>query len=1561
MKKIKETLRGAKPREKSEKTARQSLRVRVLLLALCLAAIAVISVLAPTWSASLGATLSVAKFNADGSEQIAGAQVTEGGVSRWTGAIFALTQYPDATFSGTGMPVSKVLYCGKPYEDTIFLAPGYYLMREVQAPDGYALDSTPYQVTVTAGSITVVDTHAAGVDQVPGMAGVQDLRANIVNTARTLFSENFSTSGEARIWTLPETTEEIFQAKDPDYFGTTKKYFNDTGNTAGYGGNKQHFKLVYQDGDYREDYKAYGYCLDFGVNPPSHGDMSTSQTRDDGIWALAAALGMRENSHMELEEFNALFGFTGVGGNPAAVTTDIQRSRLMAAVIWNLESGTSWSAITTATGIDAAPNAVTQAQFNRARTVVQQLYAAYSAPTGARPTYELVYNNTTKEISFQSIQPSGYAVAPSVKVTWTDPTVYLVDEAGNILSNGTVISLTTALKLRVMSPVPNIPFEITFTDVATYPQAGSLKGIRAGFGANKQEVGIGFIAAEYGVQTFRCVVDSAVQASVRVEAKNKPAEPEGILSLRKMNADGSRRLDGAVFTVYRCATSDFTGASTPYGEPLTCSGAGADPEIALPPGYYVLRETAAPNGYELDVTPYYITVNANGEITVVDNHPTGVDQVDDMPGVQDLRATLVPSSVSGSANNILVIASQQNVAAPAVKYSDFGTSYAYRVNNDTEWWYPDTWPIVSYQKSGTKPTTKAFCLDMPKDGPPQYRNSSSQTEEVKGWTLAAALAEEDNSGLSLAQLNALFGFSGSSGQLRALQNTEQRRALLGGVIWHFANGATYDFLLNNGYYDNYVTREQHNRAVQVMEELYANYNTSAGAKLAYTVGYEPLTATTGDISFSDISERVVAPKVIISWSSPSIVSVKNGTTTITSGSTLTLTETLKLRVTHNGTADFNITFTDAVPTPKAGSLHGIRMDFGGAYQQLGAGFVELESCTKTLRYQKNSYAQQYAVRLEAKNKQIEEGSPKALLRLSKYNETGATVLPGANATDAQGQPYWTGAVFQLYRCTTDDFIGANTPYGAPMQCGGASDPTMELPPGRYVLKETKAPDGYVLDPHVYYIQVDENGEISVVDTHQAGLDLVGYIGGVQDLRAVVTHGTADVSTGGTPVISDTQNVAAPTKKFADFGTQYKYQVKSTTEDWNNPSAWYELAYQSAAKPTVKGYCLEAPDYDPALGDFSNKQTAEDTTWALAAALGTEENSGLTLAEVNAMFGFSGTGSGLRALRNDNDRRVFAGFLVWHFTQNTSFSDATANAGGFVTQSQFDRGIAVIEEIFAAYQGSGAKPNYTMTYTAQSATKGEIAFSDVTPVYTKVVPKLIVSWSAPGVTVKNGAAAINSGDAVTLTAALRLTVDHPANAQVDITFTDAFRYPIAGTIHGIRTVYPNSSYVQDLGLGFAEFEYGIKTLGIGREATETAEVHLQVKNKKPEYTFNIEKRNGKTNALLPGAKFTLTGIDGTSYGPTEFTTNGSGMISISLPQTNGSYRLHESAPPANFEGLPTAADYIIRTFNGDMYISGGPNNLDEVLARADGAVLVKVLGSYVVVNPGDANYPNDLFR
>ena len=137
--------------------------------------------------------------------------------------------------------------------------------------------------------------------------------------------------------------------------------------------------------------------------------------------------------------------------------------------------------------------------------------------------------------------------------------------------------------------------------------------------------------------------------------------------------------------------------------------------------------------------------------------------------------------------------------------------------------------------------------------------------------------------------------------------------------------------------------------------------------------------------------------------------------------------------------------------------------------------------------------------------------PRARLQVWKYDEEGyePSDLIDGSLVGTGASTRWTGAMYGILRCSGADFEDGGEAYGAMLECNKPDENFIDLSPGKYILYEYSAPDGYEIDDTVYWITVDDDGAMSIVNKSTRTGDQVGYISGTQDMKAKIEMSTTD--------------------------------------------------------------------------------------------------------------------------------------------------------------------------------------------------------------------------------------------------------------------------------------------------------------------------------------------------------------------------------------------------------------------------------------------------------------------
>lgn len=234
------------------------------------------------------------------------------------------------------------------------------------------------------------------------------------------------------------------------------------------------------------------------------------------------------------------------------------------------------------------------------------------------------------------------------------------------------------------------------------------------------------------------------------------------LTLHKTNADGSENLQDATYTLYNDVNGDGdydadTDTVAQVGLTTDVNGelqvySDAENQI-LANGSYVLVETSAPSGYQLDETPIQIVVDNDGV-------HVNAGAADDNVKVETGLGTLV-WSMKGFAAGDDVDATLHDVVAQAQvanKYSGAGTSWDTATNEDgsdvtpTHYQYDDQGQDLSYEVATVENNGEAtYTADAG-----WSRLDVQQCLDHEGIGSPKQDLDNENNGSGIENLNALF-------------------------------------------------------------------------------------------------------------------------------------------------------------------------------------------------------------------------------------------------------------------------------------------------------------------------------------------------------------------------------------------------------------------------------------------------------------------------------------------------------------------------------------------------------------------------------------------------------------------------------------------------------------------------------------------------------------------------------------------------------------------------------------------------------------------------------------
>ena len=246
--------------------------------------------------------------------------------------------------------------------------------------------------------------------------------------------------------------------------------------------------------------------------------------------------------------------------------------------------------------------------------------------------------------------------------------------------------------------------------------------------------------------------------------------------------------------------------------------------------------------------------------------------------------------------------------------------------------------------------------------------------------------------------------------------------------------------------------------------------------------------------------------------------------------------------------------------------------------------------------------------------------------------------------------------------------------------------------------------------------------------------------------------------------------------------------------------------------TYYGKCLNAPR-SAGWNNTYDTTGPQNGKIAFVAALTCVEQSGLTDAEFNLLFGFDGMNGhydgaigydyGITHFTAAQQRHALTQCLVWYYVgllPGNSAHDWTHTPTGAqsiavrlgmaemngMNETQWNAFVAAADELYDKFfTAQTPEPSFNAAYTQTGAESALLKFANLTNSLSYTSQKVIVEWTTPGVTVTHGSAPVASGDIIAITNGLILDITMPAGTVPVITLTDALRYPIAETLHSRR--------------------------------------------------------------------------------------------------------------------------------------------------------------------------------
>ena len=805
-------------------------------------------------------------------------------------------------------------------------------------------------------------------------------------------------------------------------------------------------------------------------------------------------------------------------------------------------------------------------------TIEKVEYGTYTvqetnAPEGyilSTDTQQVVINSETmKEVSFTNVKQANASFTIQKKITGTTSTSDKFEISVEDLNNSTGYTIESDSDNDIIDTNTTKTYSLTFTKAGEYKFKVTEKDCVRYKGTTSCDTNNGSWKMDENSYTIKFVVDDNMDVVSYVN-DNTAANPNivftneytvGELTIKKVDSKTKAVLSGAKFEIFKDNVS--------YGQKTT----GNDGIVVykdLPYGTYTVREVTAPEGYIGKAAAGNVVLDAKTKEFVVENtaKPTGsftitkklegITSTSDKFEISVERTSSVENGYTETSNNTSIYEGNETKTFSFV-FNQAGT-YDFKIT-EKDCAYLDgadsCTNVNGKWNMDTSTHTVKFIVDTDMNVKTYVDNTETTKTDItftNEYTLGALTVKKVDGKTGEALMGAKFEVIGSDGISRGTKTTGEDGT------------ATFESLT----FDTYTVKEVEAPEGYVISESEKTAKINSGTASIEFKDYAKAVGTfsvkknvTGIESTNDVFE--------IFYEDLDEGAHESAYTENNSGFTLKSGETKNYSFTFNkaGTYEFKVVEKDCVHADGAALCTSVDGKWTMDKNSYTVKFVVDEKMNITTYVDNKKvdkatieFTNDYALSSITINKtDSNSGAKLANAEFELFNEAGESL--GTKTTDATGTVQWTDLVY-----------------------------------GKYTVKETKVPDGYIENDKVYDIELNANNKAEVLDvknTHKLEVNLrinktISGIDSTTDRLEFTISGTNEEKTVSRIGAGSINEVLTFTKA----GT-YEYTVSEVVSDnWTVDKKDHKVSIKVNDDIKVEEILVDDVKSETASVNFANK-------------------------------------------------------------------------------------------------------------------------------------------------------------------------------------------------------------------------------------------------------------------------------------------------------------------------------------------------------------------------------------